>query len=53
MRPHLDIEYRRDTDLLGHVQRRATETVQGREPLLYKDRLRVLGLFSLEKRKLQ
>ena len=41
-------QYRRDVDLLERVQRWATEMI-----LPYKeDRLRELGLFSLEKRRL-
>lgn len=44
--------HRRDVDLLEHVQRRATEMIQRMEHLHYKDRLRELGLISLEKRRL-
>ena len=41
-----------DTDLLECIQRRMTKMIQRMEDLFYKDRLRELGLFSLEKRKL-
>ena len=45
-------QYRRDMDLLVHMQGRATEMIQGIKHLSYKDRPRELGLFSLEKRRL-
>ena len=44
---------RRDVDLLECMQRRATKMIQGMGHLSYKDRLRRLGLFSLEKGRLQ
>jgi len=43
--------YRRDVDLLECIQKRATKMIH-RMDLSYKDRLRELGLFSLEKRRL-
>ena len=38
---------------LKQVQRRAMNTIRGLEHLPYKDRLRDLRLFSMEKKKLQ
>jgi len=37
-------QYRRDMNLLEHVQKRATKMIQGMEHLPYKDMLRELGL---------
>ena len=60
MRPHLEhriqtwsLQYRTDMELSEHIQRRAAKMIQGMEYLSYEDRLRELGLFSLEKRRLR
>ncbi|PKU49249.1 hypothetical protein llap_434 [Limosa lapponica baueri] len=59
VRPHLEHcihlwnpQYRKGMDLLEQIQKRATKMIRGMEHLSYEDKLREVGLFSLERRRL-
>ena len=59
-RPHLKYcvqtwcsQYRKDMEFLEQIQRKNIRMIRGLEYLSYKERLRELGLFSLEERRLR
>jgi len=60
VKPHLEYciqgwgpQYRKDMEFLEQIQRKNIRMIRGLEYLSYKERLRELGLFSLEERRLR